>query len=59
MLNKMKLLIIAGARPNFMKVAPLLKAIDKYNKISNNSILVSFAPDRYLCVGKGWGGKGA
>jgi len=38
MLKKIKLLIIAGARPNFMKIAPLLKAIDKYNKISNNSI---------------------
>lgn len=27
----MRLLIIAGARPNFMKVAPLIKAIDAHN----------------------------
>ena len=36
-LKKIKLLIVAGARPNFMKIAPLLKAVDKYNKSSNNS----------------------
>lgn len=31
----MKLLLVAGARPNFMKIAPLLRAIDEYNY--NNS----------------------
>jgi UDP-N-acetylglucosamine 2-epimerase (non-hydrolysing) len=28
----MKLLLVAGARPNFMKVAPLIKAIDKHRE---------------------------
>ncbi len=27
----LKLLVIAGARPNFMKVAPIIKAADEYN----------------------------
>jgi UDP-N-acetylglucosamine 2-epimerase (non-hydrolysing) len=27
----LKLVIIAGARPNFMKVAPIIKAVDAYN----------------------------
>ena len=31
----MKLLLVAGARPNFMKIAPLMRAIDDYNE--NNS----------------------
>ena len=29
--TKIKWLIVAGARPNFMKIAPIVKAIDKYN----------------------------
>jgi len=39
-----KLQIVAGARPNFMKVAPLLKAIDKYNQTRspNNPHLETF-----------------
>ncbi len=32
MSNRLKWLIIAGARPNFMKIAPLIKAIEQYNK---------------------------
>ena len=28
--NKIKIIIVAAARPNFMKVAPLLKEIKKY-----------------------------
>ncbi|MBI1178558.1 UDP-N-acetylglucosamine 2-epimerase (non-hydrolyzing) [bacterium] len=27
-----KLLLVAGARPNFMKIAPLIKAIDRHNE---------------------------
>jgi len=32
MSSKLKWLIVAGARPNFMKIAPLVNAIDKYNE---------------------------
>ena len=30
-MNAIKVIVVAGARPNFMKVAPLMKAIDQYN----------------------------
>lgn len=30
-MRKIRLLIVAGARPNFMKIAPLIKAIEAYN----------------------------
>ncbi len=30
--NKLKWLIIAGARPNFIKIAPLIKAIERHNE---------------------------
>lgn len=29
--NSMKLILVAGARPNFMKIAPLIRAIEKHN----------------------------
>lgn len=32
--NNLKLLIVAGARPNFMKVAPLIKAIQSHNQVN-------------------------
>ncbi len=31
-LRNPKILLVAGARPNFMKIAPLVQAIDKHNK---------------------------
>ena len=31
----MKITLIAGARPNFMKVAPIIKAIKAYNELKN------------------------
>src|SRR5271157_3121168 len=34
--SKIKLLLIAGARPNFMKIAPLLKAAAAHNFRRNN-----------------------
>lgn len=34
----MKLTIIAGARPNFMKIAPIILAINNYNKSAKNQI---------------------
>ena len=27
----MKIVLVAGARPNFMKIAPIIRAIDKHN----------------------------
>ena len=36
MKNKIKLALICGARPNFMKIAPLMFAIDKHNHDKNN-----------------------
>jgi len=32
----MKVMVIAGARPNFMKVAPLMKAIEEHNHRAHN-----------------------
>ena len=44
MLRKMKIISVVGARPNFMKIAPFIKAIDEHNKTKNNKT-------------KTWGGK--
>src|SRR5262245_33569897 len=35
-MKSLKVLVIAGARPNFMKVAPLMKAIKEYNSSIRN-----------------------
>ncbi len=32
MVNRLKWLIVSGARPNFMKIAPLIKAIERHNE---------------------------
>jgi len=37
-MNPLKLLLVAGARPNFMKIAPLVKAIDKHNQRTGTRI---------------------
>src|SRR5438105_2682756 len=35
-MKTLDVLVVAGARPNFMKVAPLMKAIDEYNSHNGN-----------------------
>lgn len=40
MKNKLTWFIVAGARPNFMKIAPLMNAIKKHNKINNTIVPV-------------------
>ncbi len=34
----MKLILVSGARPNFMKIAPLIRAIKKHNETDNKKI---------------------
>jgi len=34
----MRIISVVGARPNFMKIAPFIKAIEKHNQISDNII---------------------
>ena len=36
-----KIALVVGARPNFMKIAPLLRAIDRYNKDTNHQPLIT------------------
>ncbi len=38
----MKLTLIAGARPNFMKIAPIIHAINKYNTASTGNPDISY-----------------
>src|ERR1700739_3498878 len=42
MTRTIKLLIVAGARPNFMKVAPLIKAIAVRNADDRNDAQLAF-----------------
>jgi UDP-N-acetylglucosamine 2-epimerase (non-hydrolysing) len=35
-MNKMKIISVVGARPNFMKIAPFIRAIEAHNKIHKN-----------------------
>ncbi|MGA2531530.1 MAG: UDP-N-acetylglucosamine 2-epimerase (non-hydrolyzing) [Candidatus Aminicenantales bacterium] len=38
-MRKLKIIVVAGARPNFMKVGPLLKQISAYNSIKEPAAL--------------------
>ena len=44
-MKTLKIIVIAGARPNFMKVAPLLRQLDKYNAAHSNG-----APALKICL---------
>jgi UDP-N-acetylglucosamine 2-epimerase (non-hydrolysing) len=35
----MKIILVAGARPNFMKIAPLIRAIEKHNSSCQSSVV--------------------
>ena len=35
--KNMKLILVAGARPNFMKIAPLVRAIKRHNEITDHT----------------------
>jgi UDP-N-acetylglucosamine 2-epimerase (non-hydrolysing) len=39
MTSSAKWLLVAGARPNFMKIAPLIRAMDKHNSSSHSSLV--------------------
>jgi UDP-N-acetylglucosamine 2-epimerase (non-hydrolysing) len=45
----MKMILVAGARPNFMKIAPLVRAIHQHNEKPNNN----FARIEFLLVHTG------
>lgn len=38
MRNNIKIILVVGARPNFMKIAPIINAINKYNQSHNQPI---------------------
>ena len=43
MQQRMKLILVAGARPNFMKIAPLVRAIKRHNeKLDHNGAHIEF-----------------
>jgi UDP-N-acetylglucosamine 2-epimerase (non-hydrolysing) len=39
-IHDVKLIIVSGARPNFVKIAPLIKAIERHNKNPENPVLL-------------------
>ena len=40
MVKQIKCMIVSGARPNFMKIAPLIKAIERHNKRDKSSVVL-------------------
>jgi len=42
-INTMKIISVVGARPNFMKIAPFIRAIKEYNSYNINSVVSSEA----------------
>ena len=51
-LNRMNICIVAGARPNFVKVAPILRAIDKAKALEGLKLRI---PAKAAATGKIFG----
>ena len=49
----MKITLIAGARPNFMKVAPIIKAIKEWNELTNERLTNERSSIQYRLVHTG------
>lgn len=43
-MNKVKMILVAGARPNFMKIAPIMRAIYNYNQSISGKQQLSIIP---------------
>jgi UDP-N-acetylglucosamine 2-epimerase (non-hydrolysing) len=50
MATNLKIMLVAGARPNFMKIAPLISAIKKFNKSINETRDLQLAPCNFSSI---------
>ena len=48
----MKIISVVGARPNFMKIALIIRAIDKFNRESQITGLLDYPTTRLLDVSR-------